>query len=53
MEISNTPCNNTFSACLVNIRVNTFSPGRQLTKMPYDKYFQISKFADVQQSKFS
>ena len=49
MEISNTPCNNTFSACLVN----TFSPGRQLTKMPYDKYFHISNFADVPQSKFS
>ena len=49
MEISNTPwndthLNNTFSACLVNIRVNTFSLGRQLPKMPYDKHFHISNF---------
>ena len=53
MEISNTPWNNTFSDCLVNIRVNTFSPGRQLPKMPYDKYFHISNFLGVPQSKFS
>ena len=53
MEISNTPWNNTFSACLVNISVNTFSPGRQLPKMPYDNHFHISNFADVPQSKSS
>ena len=30
----------TFSACLVN----AFSPGRQLPKIPYNRFFQISKF---------
>ena len=28
----------TLSACLVNTRENTFSPGRQSPNIPYDKY---------------
>ena len=37
----------TFSACLVNTRVNTFSAVRKLPKMSYDKYFHIGNFYPI------